>query len=232
MNPTPDPAVDTEAGCSATGSGLVRGVAGLLLTGGASRRMGRDKATIEVNGIASAVRLGQILSKVIAPAFEVGPGRSGLFPVHDAEPDQGPLVALAAGWASLRAAEHRGPVVVLACDLGLLSEDLIRFLAQWPGDHSVVPVVDGRPQPLCARWSEASLASAAAHVANGERSLHPLLAGRFAPGPEPGSADAPASVEFLHEDSWSQVADARCFEDFDTPADLDRLRRHLGRSRH
>lgn len=191
--------------------------------------MGQDKAAIEVNGIPSALRLGQILSKVTAPTFEVGPGRSGLTPVVEGQPGQGPLAAMAAGWDVLDAAGHHGPVVVLACDLGLLTEEIVRFLAQWPGHHSVVPVVDGRPQPLCARWSTASLASAADHVATGERSLRPLLAGLLTPRSEPGSDATKTLVEFIHEDAWSRVADARSFEDFDTPADLERLGSQVAR---
>ena len=43
------------------GSGPVPGVAGLVLTGGASRRMGRDKAAIVIEGMSCADRVGRRL---------------------------------------------------------------------------------------------------------------------------------------------------------------------------
>ncbi|MFC0082773.1 hypothetical protein ACFFRE_11585, partial [Aciditerrimonas ferrireducens] len=48
-------------------------------------------------------------------------------------------------------------------------------LLERPGSGSVVPVLGGRPQPLCARWSGPALARAALALAAGERSLRPLL---------------------------------------------------------
>ena len=52
--------------------------AGILLTGGASRRMGTDKATIVVGGETLARRTARLLSAVCDPAVEVGPGASDL----------------------------------------------------------------------------------------------------------------------------------------------------------
>jgi molybdopterin-guanine dinucleotide biosynthesis protein A len=100
-------------------------------------------------------------------------------------------------------------VVVLACDLPLISESLLRFLASHPSPGSVVPVVDGRPQPLCARFSAAALQHGAGSAAAGRRSLAPLL--------------RDADVVWLGEREWSGVADRRTFTDVDTPADLARL---------
>ena len=208
--------------------------------------MGQDKAAIKIGGTSNAVRLARILARVTYPAFEIGSGRSGLHTAAESHPGQGPLAALAAGSTALRGVGHEGPAVVLACDLGLVTEKLVGFLARWAGDHSVVPVVDGHPQPLCARWSAASLASAEAHIAAGERSLRPLLAGRVLPetrpgqdrrlaesGPDQHPAEAgqdrrPIRVELVDETSWEGVASAASFDDFDTPGELERLRHRLG----
>ena len=46
---------------------------GLLLTGGASRRLGTDKATIVWQGETLAVRAAVVLAQVCAPVLEVGP---------------------------------------------------------------------------------------------------------------------------------------------------------------
>jgi len=146
--------------------------AGLLLTGGASTRMGRDKATIAIGGSTLAARTAAVLAAVAAPCIEVGPGVSGLPAVQEEPPGAGPLAALAAGAAALPTAT---PSLVVACDLPALSEALLRWLAGHPGPGSVVPVWEGRPQTLCARWSVPSLARAIALVAAGARSVRALL---------------------------------------------------------
>ncbi len=187
----------------------VEGVAGMLLTGGASRRMGFNKATLSVEGRALAGRIADCLERVASPAIEVGPGRSGLAAVVEDPPGSGPLVALSTGAAALRRGGHLGSVLVVACDLPLLDEALLRLLAEWPGNHSVVPVVDGHPQPLCARWCGEDLLAAASFVDAGERSMRGLLT-------RPG-------LVRIEEKDWSAVVDPSAFSDVDTPADLDRL---------
>jgi molybdopterin-guanine dinucleotide biosynthesis protein A len=187
----------------------VPGVAGLVLTGGSSRRMGRDKATLALGGQTLAERVAALLSQVAAPALEVGPGRTGLRLVPEDRPGAGPFTALIAGWRAVTAQGHRGPVVVVACDLPRVSEPLLRLIASHPGSGSVVPVVDGRPQPLCARFSAAALTHGAVMVGTGRRSLGPLL-------------EHP-DVRWLEPAEWSRVAEGDDFADVDTPDDLARL---------
>lgn len=201
--------VDTSEGEGGPPSGPVPGTAGILLTGGLSRRMGSDKASLRIDGQVSAQRLGTLLSAVSVPAIEVGACRSPLPSVREVEAGGGPLVALAAGWAVLGGLGHSGPVLVLACDLPLVDEALVRLLATWPAGTSVVPVVEGRPQPLCARFSSQTLSAAPSLVAEGHRSLRSLL--------EVGP------VLWLEEPQWGPVASRRSFTDVDRPDDLDAL---------
>src|SRR5687767_5404322 len=149
-------------------------VAGLLLTGGRSRRFGSDKARLPVEGVPNAQRLANVLAAALdGPVFEVGPGHTTLPTAPEDQPGEGPLAAIAAGARALRAAGHDGPAVVLACDLPFADEDLVRFLAGQPG--TTVPVVDGRPQPLCARYDGPALAAAPRLVADGARAVNALL---------------------------------------------------------
>jgi FdhD protein len=183
-------------------------VAGLLLTGGRSRRFGADKALLPVDGVAAAVRLGRVLAAALdGPVLEVGPGHSELPTAAEDRPGEGPLAALAAGARALRARGHTGPAVVLACDLPRAHEALVRWLAGRPG--TAVPVVDGRPQLLCARYDRDALALAPALVDKGARALRALL-------------DA-VPVHLLTEDEWAHVAAADDFADVDTPGDAERL---------
>lgn len=172
--------------------------------------MGFDKATIVVDGRSLAVRAADVLAEVCDLVVEVGPGVSGAPIVVREDPEgEGPLAAVAAGAAALDDRGHHGDALVMACDLPRLGVPLLALLARWPGGGSVVPVVDGRPQPLCARWSATDLGTAVAAVASGERSLRPLLA-------RPG-------VRFLDQGGWGRVAGAHELADADVPEDLDRL---------
>jgi molybdopterin-guanine dinucleotide biosynthesis protein A len=119
--------------------------------------MGRDKARLVLAGSTLAERSASVLEAVAAPCVEVGPGASGLPASWESPPGAGPLAAIAAGWQALRALGARVPAIVLACDLPLVTADVLAVLSHWPGDGSVVPLIDGVPQPLCARWSAAAL---------------------------------------------------------------------------
>jgi molybdopterin-guanine dinucleotide biosynthesis protein A len=186
--------------------------AAILLTGGGSRRMGFDKAAIDVAGTPSAVHIARQLLQVVGTAVEVGPGRSGLRAVREEPPGSGPLAAMVAGARALRASGHEGPALVVACDLPGLTVEALTMLAWWPGEASVVPVVDGRPQPLCARWSAGALRRAEGLVAEGERSMRAVLA-------SPGRG----GLELAGPDRWPTGVTDAAFADADTPEDLERL---------
>lgn len=171
--------------------------------------MGRDKARLAVDGTALATRVADLARRVVSLAVEVGGGVTGLPFVTESTPGAGPLVAVAAGVEELRHRGHAGGALVLACDLPLLNADLLWLLATWPSEGSVVPVVAGYLQVLCARWSVADLDDARARAARGERSLRHLAARR--------------DVTLLHDDAWRSVATAATFTDVDTPDDLRRL---------
>jgi molybdenum cofactor guanylyltransferase len=186
-----------------------RGVAGMLLTGGASRRMGFDKALLTVDGVPNAVRLAGVLESVAAPVIEVGRGVSGLPSVLERPAGAGPLVAMCSGGRQLRRLGHEGPALVLACDLPFITSEVLSELGAWPGDGSVVPMVAGRAQPLCARWSHDDMAAVDALVQAGERSRRKLLA-------RPG-------IAFLSESDWAAPQAGHALADVDSPADLKAL---------
>lgn len=187
---------------------MASGLHGILLTGGSSSRMGRDKAAIEVAGEPLARRVGRLLTAATALAVEVGPGWSGLPTVREEPAGAGPLAAVVAGWRELvrRSGEKRA-ALVLASDLPDVSPPLLELLASQPGEASVVPVRGGRRQPLCARWAVADLERAAAQLAAGERSLRHVF------GPD---------AVLLDEAAWGPVVPGSALEDVDTPADLAR----------
>jgi molybdenum cofactor guanylyltransferase len=180
----------------------------MLLCGGASQRMGFDKTQLVVGGSTMAVRTANLLSRVVASAVEVGPGLSGLWSLREEPPGAGPLAAVVAGWDALGDGEYSA-ALVLAGDLPFISEPLLRLLVEWESARSVVPVVDGRDQPLCARWSREDLDEARELLAHGERSLRHL--------------SKRTDVDYLDELTWGRVATWREFADVDTPDDLRRF---------
>ena len=196
----------------------------MLLTGGASRRMGRDKAAIPIPavpipggpGTAGATpvtladRTARLLCAVAEPVVEVGPGRSFLRAVSEDPPGTGPLAAVAAGASALAAAGWTGPVLVVATDLPRLDEAMLRWLASHPDPRSVVPVAAGRVQPLCARYRAEDLVTAGRLVGAGRRAMGDLLA----------AIDA----HRVGEDQWAPASgDPSVLSDADTPDDLERL---------
>lgn len=171
--------------------------------------MGQDKSRLVIDGLTLAVRTGHLLSLVAETAIEVGPGVSGLPAILEQPRGEGPLVAIAAGCRALRDQGHTGAALVIACDLPFISERLLRFLAEWDSEGSVVPIVRGRPQPLCARWGAQDLNCVQELVNRGVRSLQHLSS-------QPG-------VVCLDESAWEHIANERDFSDVDSPDDLHRL---------
>jgi molybdopterin-guanine dinucleotide biosynthesis protein A len=187
-------------------------VAGLLLTGGSSRRMGRDKAELVVAGERLADRAARVLQTVCDPVLEIGPGRSALEAVGDesgaAAVRAGPLAALVTGAGALRTRGYEGAVLLLAVDLPFIDARLLELLVDHPAADSVVPLAGGMRQSCCARYAPAALTAAADLVEQGERAMHALL--------------STVPVVEITEPEWRAVAPADALADLDTPEDLAR----------
>lgn len=146
-----------------------------VLTGGESRRMGRDKARIEVGGTPLVARV--IAVARAAGAHEVvtvgGPDRdAGVRHLVDGVPGVGPLAGIAAALGSL-AAEA---VVVLACDVPGIDAPTIRALVGALEDHDVAVARTDRLEPLCAAWSPVRCGPAVSGaLGRGERAVHVVL---------------------------------------------------------
>lgn len=113
----------------------------VLLTGGASRRMGEEKASMRVDGVPIAERLAGELPTVTVLGRSPVAGAEFL---EDAEEYAGPLACLR------RFVPRAERVFVLSCDVVLFRSSLVYAFGSVMGDDdAVLPVWDGFDQPLC-----------------------------------------------------------------------------------
>ena len=155
-----------------------------------------------------AQRTASILAGITGPVLEVGPGYSGLPHVSEDPPGGGPLMAVAAGARELLRIGSTGPAVVLATDMPMLESGLVEWLAAYPDTRSVIPVVGGTAQPLCARYDRNALDAAMAITEAGARAMKDLLRAvdHVLVGPE----------------EWGRCGISEAwFADADTPADFE-----------
>jgi molybdopterin-guanine dinucleotide biosynthesis protein A len=148
-------------------------VSGIILAGGASRRMGRNKALIALEGQPLVARvlhaLRPVTDEVLVVANDPAPFAFLSLPVvPDSEPGHGPLMGLYSG---MRAA--RGDLVVaVAVDMPFLTPEFLEHLVRLsPGYDVVIPETD-RLHPLCAVYRrETCLPAIEEALARGQRRL-------------------------------------------------------------
>lgn len=123
--------------------GSENAIGGLVLAGGASRRMGRDKALVEWDG-RRAIDLVFALAGEICGEVLISGGDYGLPFVADPHPGAGPVAGVLAGAAALQA-KGCETLLVLAVDAPTLTaSDLAPLLAaRAPG-----AAFEGLPLPL------------------------------------------------------------------------------------
>ena len=156
---------------------LAQRFAGAVLAGGASSRLGRDKALIELDGLTFVERAADALAQSGAAPIGVIGGdeerlaRLGLSVIRDGWPGRGPLggILTAFAWSPL-------PIVaVLACDLPFVGPDVVVALADAldsSGGDAAIAYTSAR-EPLCAMWriDRCEPVMLAAFTA-GERAVH------------------------------------------------------------
>jgi molybdenum cofactor guanylyltransferase len=190
-------------------------VQGFILVGGASRRMGQDKAQLRLGAQTVLERITAELAPVTSSVTLVGrpeayPGHS-LPTVPDVYEKWGALGGI---HAALSAAKTEW-IIVIACDLPFVKRDLFASLKSFVADSldSIVPLqTDGRPQPVCALYRrETCLPEIERLISAGEHTPRALLANvrtRY--------------VQFLE---WGDLRGAEdFFLNLNTPEDFDRAR--------
>ncbi len=147
---------------------------GLVLAGGESRRMGQDKAALQLHGRSQVDWAFDLLSRhcervfvSVRPGQLADPTRASHPAIVDRHEGVGPIAGIAAAQA-----EHpQAAWLVVACDLPFISDATIEALI---AARSAQPVTafrsthDGLPEPLCAIYEPQSRADIEAAIAGGK----------------------------------------------------------------
>lgn len=129
-------------------------VAGFILVGGASRRMGTDKAELVLGSRRILERIAHELAPVVSSLTLVGARKDYAIALPNVADLHESYGALGGIHAALSATEADWGLVV-ACDLPFVTGKLFERLAGTlsASNDAIVPVQkDGRPQPVCALY--------------------------------------------------------------------------------
>ena len=156
---------------------------GLVLTGGHSKRMQRDKATLEYAGLSQLARAVALLEPLVERCFvstrpdQQSDAQRTAYPcIVDQLPGIGPIGGI---HAALHAHPHAA-WLVLACDLPFLDAATLQQLIAAREPQRVATAFrssfDGKPEPLCAIYEPASSSAIDAWIASGNRCPRSFLA--------------------------------------------------------
>jgi molybdenum cofactor guanylyltransferase len=178
---------------------------GLVLAGGRSTRMQRDKAGLLYEGKPQLTRVVELAARHTDRAFVSVRADQADEPLRATHPvlvdtleGEGPIV----GIRSALAKHPHAAWLVLACDLPFLSDGVIEHLKlnRNPAAFATAyrSVHDNLPEPLCSIWEPSSAAALAAFVASGK--------------------DCPRKFLLRHEPvTLLEPKDSRALENINTP---------------
>jgi molybdopterin-guanine dinucleotide biosynthesis protein A len=155
---------------------------GLVLAGGASQRMGQDKAALSFHGKPQLLWAYELLSKVcersfvsVRPEQRAEATRATLPQIVDTQLGIGPI----AGISAALAAHPNAAWLVLACDLPFLSLDTLTHLIAHRDVTCIATAYrsthDQLPEPLCAIWEPTSSEAVNNWIALGKQCPRKLL---------------------------------------------------------
>jgi len=184
-------------------------IVGLVLAGGKSRRMGCDKAALQIGGQTLLARTVQQLNSVVAEVYvSVRPDqrteslRAGFSLIEDELLECGPAAGLLAAHQS--APDHAWFVV--ACDMPLLNssclEQLFESRAEDREATAWMSADKSGVEPLCAIYEPATLAAFLTHVRNGNN-------------PSPRAWLQSRDVRLLEQARPAMLSSANTREDFE-----------------
>ena len=194
---------------------LAAPVYGLILAGGSSSRMRRDKAALEYRGKTQLDRTFELLAGYVSQVFvsvragqTAEPTRARRPMIVDSVAGEGPLV----GIRSALAAHPHTAWLVLACDLPFLSEAALSQLVRGRDASGLATAFrsahDDLPEPLCAIWEPAAAPPLAAY--------------------QEGGGNCPRKFLIRHAVPLLDPIDRRALDNVNTPEEYAQARATLG----
>jgi molybdopterin-guanine dinucleotide biosynthesis protein A len=200
---------------------VLPGVSGIVLAGGRSRRMGRNKALLpapDASSLTFVERLASLLAEICTEILLVArdetsgkeysslSGSQNWRIVYDQVANQGPLMGLYSGLQATTFSH----ALVLAVDLPFVQPALLSWLSAFPlTDKMLVPRVHGTPQVLLARYPRSLLPAIEQCLRAGRRDPRALL--------------EQVVPRFLEEEQARAIdPDLRSFVNINTPEDFAR----------
>lgn len=166
----------------------------IVLCGGRSSRMGRDKATLPYDGQTMLERIVGVLASLPScrtiilvaaddqtiPRSIVEESTGRIILTRDRLPNRGPLEGFAAGLlkvAELNPTVTSGPYFLTSCDVPQLQAAFVQAVVQslTDGLEAAVPYDEKRPQPLVAAYDVSVLATVLNLLDQGRQSMRALL---------------------------------------------------------
>lgn len=186
---------------------MIEDCTAIILAGGNSKRMGRDKAnlTLGEKTLLQTVTatMQQLFPHVIVSVRQLR-AAVDLPQICDEHLDGGPLAGMVASLSQVTTPW----VFAVACDMPFVVPAVVEQLGRHRAEHqAVVPIVQGHPQPLAAFYAASCLAVMRASLAAQQKSLKNIL--------------KQLDVRYVDE---AEMLDAdpqlRSFFDLDTPQDV------------
>jgi len=187
---------------------MIEDCTAIIMAGGDSQRMGRDKANVVLDGqtlLQSVIAtMQQLFPQVI---LSVRQPRAGidLPQVCDEQADGGPLAGLVASLGQITTPW----AFMVACDMPFIVPEVVELLGRYRSKHqAVVPIVHGHPQPLAAFYATSCLAPMRASLAAQQKGLRGVL--------------KQLDVRYVDEAEMLKAdPQLRSFFDLDTPQDVE-----------
>jgi molybdopterin-guanine dinucleotide biosynthesis protein A len=150
----------------------------LLLAGGESRRMGRDKATLEFDGEPLWERQLTVLRALRPEKLFISAREKPVWLPHDAElliddpPSRGPLGGLTKGLEIMRTTH----LLVLAVDMPFITAgELSGLVARATADGGIVPLIGDHTEPLAAIYPSRAVVEFQAALVGSDFSLQTVV---------------------------------------------------------
>jgi molybdenum cofactor guanylyltransferase len=149
---------------------------GVILAGGESRRMGRDKLPLKIGDVTLLDRVHNALTSRCAEILVVGCkgyAPAGARCIPDLRTGEGPLAGIEAGLLTARNRQ----VFVGAGDMPFITGDLVGYLLGLLSERTqaAVPCLEEGPHPLCAAYGREVQPAVRAALDRGVRSVRELL---------------------------------------------------------